>query len=240
MENRPIMIQGAMDVECAYFLARMDDKKETVIDGYHYWEGTFAGKKVVIAKTYMASVNAAVSTAFGIREFAPGAIINQGIAGAHRADLKVGDIVVAERMQNIAAFQTGRVGEGEGVCMEKWAPLGLEVRGELTADNCFAADGKLLAAARKAADGRADIYFGTISSADTWNREHDRILYANRVHGSLAEEMESSAASQVALGYGIGVLGVRAISNNELGDGEFFPEVAEKCSAFVEKILLEL
>lgn len=51
--------------------------------------------------------NAAAATALAIERFHPRAIINQGTAGGHDADLHVMDIVVGTESVNIGAFKTG-------------------------------------------------------------------------------------------------------------------------------------
>ena len=240
MCEKTILLQGAMEEECACFLKHMKEPEETVIDGWHFWSGELSGRPVVVAKTFIGMVNAAVSTVLGIRHFSPGAIINQGIAGAHDLDLEIGDIVLGTRVMNGASFQSEKLDQGQGSRWEGWQPLPLEIRGELTQDNTFLSDPGLIAAARKAAaNGNFHVVEGCISSADMWNREYDRIAFSHAAYGSMAEEMEGAAVCQVAAGYNIPVLSVRVISNNERKDGTYAPETADICAQFVMEILAE-
>ena len=240
MREKTVLLQGAMEEECACFLKHMKEPEETVIDGWHFWSGELCGRPVVVARTFIGMVNAAVSTVLGIRHFSPGAIINQGIAGAHGLDLEIGDIVLGTRVMNGASFQSEKLDRGQGSRWEGWKPLPLEIRGELTQDNTFLSDPGLIAAARKAAaNGNFHVVEGCISSADMWNREYDRIAFSHAAYGSMAEEMEGAAVCQVAAGYNIPVLSVRVISNNERKDGTYAPETADICAQFVMEILAE-
>ena len=76
----------------------------------------------MVSRTGIGELNAACATALGIREFHPRAVLNQGIAGAHREDLRVGDLVVGERVAYLNAWDTPARGAGEGSDPFSWAP----------------------------------------------------------------------------------------------------------------------
>ncbi len=91
-----IGIIGAMDEEVALLKETMANKKEVIVAGYEITEGTLSDKQVVLLKSGIGKVNAALATAMLIERYAPQAIINTGSAGGFAANLEVGDIVISD------------------------------------------------------------------------------------------------------------------------------------------------
>ena len=86
----------------------------------------------------------------------------------------------------------------------------------------YPCDGKLLKAAEqvktKYHTGR-----GVIGSGDEWNNQLDRIALLRERYHTAVEDMESAAAAQLCLSYGVPFLGVRILSNS-IVNGEKFDE----------------
>ncbi len=81
---------------------------------------------------------------------------------------------------------------------------------------------------------------GVVGSADEWNREVDKLLWAQKTFGIASEDMESASAHQVAQIYRIPFLAVRIISNSEHHDPEFRPEVGADCARFAVDLVRRL
>ena len=52
MEEKVILIQGALDIEISYFLSKIESKKEEIIAGYEFYTGFINTIKVIISKIY--------------------------------------------------------------------------------------------------------------------------------------------------------------------------------------------
>ena len=89
-----IAVQGAVDGELEQLIEAVGTPSPRVIDGFSFWEGEIAGSPVVVSRTEVGMVNAAIATTLLIREYSPKAILNQGTAGAADPALRVGDIVL--------------------------------------------------------------------------------------------------------------------------------------------------
>jgi adenosylhomocysteine nucleosidase len=152
---RPIVVQGAMDIEIRKLAAAIQNATEEHVSGWTFWRGTIDGYPVVISKTLKGMENAAAATALAAERYHPIAIINQGTAGGHVADLHVYDIVLGTDTVNLGSFKTGYRPPGQGSNFAEWSPLDLmRTEGSAGQDpnartmRRFAGDGSLLSAAR--------------------------------------------------------------------------------------------
>jgi len=130
--------------------------------------------------------NATTAAERVIADCAPTAVLNYGCAGAHRPDLAIGDVVVGTRV--VAYLQAD-------------APV-------------VECDEALVESARRVADDR--VKFGTVASADAWNRDVNAIAELANRHHSLCEDMEAAAIGLVCAARGVPFLTIKDISNNEL------------------------
>jgi adenosylhomocysteine nucleosidase len=230
----PIAVQGAVDGELGPLIEAVGSPPPRVIDGFSFWEGEIGGSRVVVSRTEVGMVNAAVATTLLAREYSPRAILNQGTAGAVEPSLKVGDIVLSTASAPFGAFRTQPRKLGEGIELSRWEilPRLLRVGEERVRFTRFEADRGLLETALATPYGRGRLVEGVVGSADEWNREVDKLLWAKETYGIASEDMESAAVHQVAQIYGIPFLAIRIISNSEHHDPEFRPEVGSDCAKF--------
>ena len=156
---RPIVVQGAMDVEIRQLAGALANAEEQTLRGWTFWRGTVDGYPVVISKTLKGLSNAAAATALAAERYDPIAIINQGTAGGHQPDLHVFDIVLGDDSVNLGSFKTGYRSRGGGSRFEEWMPLDL-MRSEGSAGRALGARD-----ARAAGTGRP-VLAGTGSRGD--------------------------------------------------------------------------
>ncbi|HSF16211.1 MAG TPA: 5'-methylthioadenosine/S-adenosylhomocysteine nucleosidase [Vicinamibacteria bacterium] len=234
-QETPLAIQGAVDSELGPLIEAIGTPEPRVIDGFSFWEGKIGGKAVVISRTEVGMVNAAVATTLLIRDYAPRAIINQGTAGATDASLRVGDIVLGEASAPFGSIRTNPRKRGEGIDIDQWEilPRWLRLDGERVLFERFVADPALLDAALETPYDEGRLIRGVVGSADEWNREVDKLLWAKETFGIVSEDMESASVHQVAHLYGVPFLAVRIISNSEHYDPEFRRELGATCAAYV-------
>ena len=92
---RCIGIIGAMEVEVASLKERMQDVEITRKASMEFYAGVLEGKKVVVVRSGIGKVNAAICTQILIDDFHAEVVINTGIAGSLNSDINIGDIVVS-------------------------------------------------------------------------------------------------------------------------------------------------
>ena len=93
----PVAILGAFDEEVAILEAKLANPKAHIIEGIQFLTGTLNQRNVVIARTGVAKVNAAMTATLIIEHFRPSRAIFTGVAGGLNPDLQLGDIVIAEK-----------------------------------------------------------------------------------------------------------------------------------------------
>ncbi|WP_286238576.1 5'-methylthioadenosine/S-adenosylhomocysteine nucleosidase [Neptuniibacter halophilus] len=95
-----IGIIGAMDEEIELLKSSLQDREDHEIAGYHLFTGTLHGKDIVLLKSGIGKVNAAIGTTILLQVFKPDCIINTGSAGGFDPSLQVGDIVISSEVRH--------------------------------------------------------------------------------------------------------------------------------------------
>lgn len=218
-EKRPILIQGAMQVEIAHLLEQIEEKVEIELYGYTFWKGTLEGYPVVISKTGIGSLHASIATTIAILEFRPSIILNQGIAGACRRDIHKFDVVIGAECVNTNCYKTQSRKEKEGSNPFDWELITFTSDDdENQQEEKLEADAYLLSIAKDASYSYAkgNVYFGVIGSGDCWNREVDRIDWIHNKRKVDCAEMESIGVYTASHELNVPILGIRVMSDNEL------------------------
>ena len=204
---KPIIIQGAMDIELELLLQKMDFEKEEVIDNCKFYFGRLNNYPIILSLTQVGVVNACMATMVAIQRFNPLMIINQGLAGAHVDYIHRNNIVIGEKCININAYITGIKNKNEGSNSLDW-----EFTSRVTE---YDADRGLVDVANRLKDGNYNLFFGTLGSGDIFNREVDRIEWIHNKAKTLCEDNESIAVYQLCNYYNVKCIGIRVITNNE-------------------------
>ena len=175
----------------------LEEKHERNVNGFSFVEGRLDGKEVVLAKSGIGKVCAAVGVSEMIREYSPACIINTGVAGGIDASLQVMDIVVGGR----TVYHDVWCGEGNAYGQVQGLPA------------FFEADDRLLKAALSiGSDVR--LLNGLICTGDRFIT--DRVALnkiKDRFPEGLAVDMESCAMAQVCYLYRVPFLSFRIISD---------------------------
>ena len=228
----PIAIVCALDWELAHLRGLLPGgTSEDWHDGHLVHLGQLEHQPLVLAACGMGMVSAAAGTQYVISRYAPRAILNYGCAGAHRADLLPGDVVVATELvayDNVRETAAGEVQYRGMTYLESGEPRRIDA---------VRADPELLIAAQTAADAFVDehepwpaelgwptavahrpprVAFGTVLSADRWNRSPATIARLVERHDSLCEDMEAAAIGLICTSEGVPFISIKDISNNEL------------------------
>lgn len=237
MQEKPILLQVAMEVECQEILKNIDNLDELDINNYKFYKGFINEHPIIISLSKVGLIHASSSFTIAIKEFNPKIIVNTGIAGATDKELHIGDIVIGNSVININSYRTPNLKIGEGSNPNNWELLTF-LSGETDRLVEEQGNSKLIELAREiSANNYGKIYIGKIGSGDVWNREIDRILYLNKKYHILCEDMESIATYTIANLQDIPVISIKMISDNSITGEEYNREVGKQLEKYIIEYL---
>lgn len=91
-----IAIIGAMEEEVSLLRDKISNLVTEIHGGFEYYLGQIENHDIVLLKSGIGKVNAAIGTALLLKLYQPDYVINTGSAGGFHHDLNVGDIVISE------------------------------------------------------------------------------------------------------------------------------------------------
>ena len=195
-------IIGAMDEEVLEIKNALTDVSVETVTGMDFYRGKVNGKEVVVVRSGIGKVNAAVCSQILVDRFGVEAIVNTGIAGSLRAEINIGDIVLSTD-----SVQHDMDATGFGY------PAGQIPRMDTFA---FPADEKLLNLAKECcARVNPDIQAFTerVVSGDQFISDKEKKQWLTETFDGSCTEMEGAAIAQVCYLNHIGCLIIRAISD---------------------------
>ena len=186
-----IGVIGAMDSELAALIAALAQPAQETVQGLIFHTGRLGAREVVLVRCGIGKVSAARCTQVLIDRFAPGAVINTGIAGGLAGGLAVGDIVVADGLVQ-HDFDAAPIGFVRGcVCM-----------GDPGAPTVFAPDAALSALLAQTAGntiGAQQVHRGLIATGDQFiSGAAAKAAIRRAFPAAMAAEMEGGAVAQAA------------------------------------------
>ncbi|MDE7412534.1 MAG: 5'-methylthioadenosine/adenosylhomocysteine nucleosidase [Muribaculaceae bacterium] len=223
-----VAILAAMDKELQLLLSLMPKHEKMDIDGSIYYKGKIGEKEVVAGKCGIGKVNAALNTYRVIREINPDLVINSGVAGGASSKIRIGDVLVADRI----AYH------------DVWCGPGTETG---TADGYprfFVPDRKIM---NKCKEAGMECVFGLICSGDRFIHTAGEVEeIRNAFPDVLAVDMESAAIAHTCRMCGVPVLIIRVMSDTP-GEGDnisqyenFWSDAPKKTFECVEKIIEDI
>jgi adenosylhomocysteine nucleosidase len=236
-------ILGALETEVQLLKDQLQYKQDTVIEGIHFYSGALNGKKVVITRSGVGKVNAAIITTLLLEHFKPGQLLFSGIAGGLKPGLRPGDVVIAT---TIAYHDYGRKLPDS---FETWAtrnPFDFEYN-----PMNFTCDSSLLVMAKKAiphvslqaVEGHTPpVIFGTIITGDIFLSDGATGVQLRNKTGADAIEMEGAAVAQTCYQQHTPFLIIRSLSDNanhsaSLDFSKYGKIAAENSAAIIMEIL---
>ena len=90
-----IGIIGAMEEEVAALKEAMTIEENVTFASMDFCKGTLCGKAVVVVRSGIGKVNAAICTQILVDKFGVDTLINTGIAGSLDANIDIGDMVIS-------------------------------------------------------------------------------------------------------------------------------------------------
>ena len=197
-----IGIIGAMDEEVEQIFSAMELTKQETKASMTFNAGKLSGRDVVIVRSGIGKVNAAVCTQILVDDFNVDYVINTGIAGSLKAEIDIADVVISS---DVLHHDMDATGFGY--------PLGQIPRMDTLS---FAADDRLIKLAKEACAKvipQIGVHVGRVVSGDQFISDKavkDRI---SKNFEGFCTEMEGAAIAQTASLNGVPFVILRAISD---------------------------
>ncbi|MBB6445941.1 5'-methylthioadenosine/S-adenosylhomocysteine nucleosidase [Bacillus benzoevorans] len=196
-----IAIIGAMEEEVVLLRDKIENKTVEVIAGCEYTSGMMNGVEVVLLRSGIGKVNAAMSTTILLDKYQPDFVINTGSAGGSEESLNVGDIVISTEVRHhdvdVTAFdyEYGQVPQ---------------------LPPAFLADEELVKVAWEGAKELQGVQVvqGLIASGDIFVNELAVVEnIRDKFNVVKAVEMEAAAIAQVCYQFGVPFVIIRSLSD---------------------------
>lgn len=195
-------IIGAMAEEVEQLKQEMVQPEICTVAGMDFYKGQIGGRDVVVVKSGIGKVNAAMCVQILVERFAVDGIVNTGIAGSLRPEIEIGDMVLStdavQHDMDAAAFgyRAGQIPQ-----MDVFS---------------FVADEKLRELA-KACCQRVNpglgLHEGRVLTGDQFISDKAKKAWLTETFDGFCTEMEGAAIAQAAYMNRVPFLIVRAISD---------------------------
>ncbi|WP_221566087.1 5'-methylthioadenosine/S-adenosylhomocysteine nucleosidase [Alkalihalobacillus sp. TS-13] len=228
-----VAIIGAMDEEVILMQELIEDSKTETIAGCTFFTGKLYDQDVILLKSGIGKVNAAIATTLLNQLYKPDYVINTGSAGGFNPDLNVGDVVISTEIRHhdvdVTAFgyEYGQVPQLPAFYMPD--PLLVNIAEESAKDAT-----------------EMQIVKGLIASGDSFMNDASRVKDIRGKFPELfAAEMEAAAIAQVCHQFKVPFVVIRSLSDIAGKDAPMsfdqFLKVAAKNSAdLILKMVKEL
>ena len=208
-----IGIIGAMEVEVEKLRDAMDITGKQNVAGMVFYCGRINDTEVVLVRSGVGKVNAAVCTQILCDLYGVDVVLNTGIAGSLCADINIGDIVISTDavQQDVSVF----------------------VADEALADKAVAACKKV--------NPDISVFRGRVLSGDQFIADKGKKQWLLDTFGGMCTEMEGAAIAHAAYRNGVPFLIVRAISDKADDSAtEDYTTFEAKAIEHMVKLTLEL
>ncbi|TCI23383.1 5'-methylthioadenosine/S-adenosylhomocysteine nucleosidase [Exiguobacterium sp. SL-10] len=222
-----IGIIGAMEEEVNLLRNELTERTDTEIANYHFYEGYLGNVEVVILKSGIGKVNAAIGTTLLIDKFKPDVVINTGSAGGFKKGMKVGDVVVSTEVRHhdvdvtVFGYEYGQV-------------PGMPA--------AYQADAHLMDVCKEVIESLHDVnvHTGLIVTGDSFINDSKRVAdILGHFDGVAAVEMEAAPIAQTCYQFGVPFVVTRSISDSADEEANLsFDEFLETASINSAKMVM--
>lgn len=195
-------IIGAMTQEVANLKEQMEEVTIQTRAGMDFYQGKLCGKDVVVVRSGIGKVNAAVCSQILADQYQVDGIINTGIAGSLKNEINIGDIVLSKDTLQHDMDATG-FGYPAGQIPQMEASV-------------FQGDVKLIEAAKRCCEKvipEVGVHVGRVVSGDQFISDKAKKEWLVQTFQGYCTEMEGAAIAQAAYLNQIPFLIIRAISD---------------------------
>lgn len=195
-------IIGAMEEEISMLKEKMTEVETSIVAKIEFCQGFLQGKSVVVVRSGIGKVNAAICTQILIDIYQVDGIINTGIAGSLKNEINIGDVVLSiDTLQH--DMDATHFGYDVGVIPRMETSI-------------FKADDGLIQSAKQVCiDFLPDIgvHIGRIVSGDQFIGDDHKKQWLAKTFGGYCTEMEGAAIAHTAYLNNVPFLIIRAISD---------------------------
>ncbi|MCC8026062.1 MAG: 5'-methylthioadenosine/adenosylhomocysteine nucleosidase [Clostridium sp.] len=195
-------IIGAMDEEVAKLKEQMTEVEVESRASMDFYKGRLSGKEVVVVRSGIGKVNAAMCTQILADLYKVEAVINTGIAGSLKAEIDIGDIVLSEdALQHDMDATNFGYEAGQVPRLDTLA---------------FKADESLIRHAEECCarvNPDIHVFTGRVVTGDQFVSQQSKKNWLSETFGGYCTEMEGAAIAQACYLNRIPFLIIRAISD---------------------------
>lgn len=222
-----------MEEEVSLLRERISNQKQETIAGCEFTTGNMDGAEVILLRSGIGKVNAAMSTTILLDRFKPDYVINTGSAGGFHPDLNVGDVVISSEVRHHDVDVTA---------------FGYEYGQVPQLPAAFEANSELVEVAEVAATeiGSVQVVKGLIATGDSFMNDPKRVdAIRDKFHNLQAVEMEAAAIAQVSYQFGIPFVIIRSLSDiagkeSDVSFEQYLEKAALHSASLVMKIVEKL
>lgn len=228
-----IGIIGAMEEEVVLLREQLSDLQENKLAGCEFYQGFLNDQEVVLLKSGIGKVNAAIGTTLMIQLYEPDVILNTGSAGGFHTDLNVGDVVISTEVRHhdvdatIFGYEYGQVPQMPANYMPDRTLVEAAVKAGARVENIQVAK-------------------GLIASGDSFMSDHERVEDIRKKFPALyAAEMEAAAIAQTCYQFNVPFVIIRSLSDIAGKDArvsydQFLKNASKNSAELVQQIVEEL
>ena len=222
-----IAIIGAMEEEVSLLRSKLENPTTEIHAGFEYYLGNIADKQIVLLRSGIGKVNAAISTALLMQSYQPDYVINTGSAGGFHTDLEVGDIVISSSVCHHDVDVT---------------PFGYDLGQVPGLPACFLPNESLIKAAEQSIESLHEVahMHGLIATGDRFMHQPEDVTNTRKNFPEMiACEMEAAAVAQVCHTFDKPFVIIRSLSDIAgKENAKTFEQYLEQAATHSAKVIL--
>ncbi|WP_391202039.1 5'-methylthioadenosine/S-adenosylhomocysteine nucleosidase [Psychrobacillus sp. L4] len=228
-----IAVIGAMEQEVELLRDEIENAETSIIANSEFTVGTYKNQEIILLKSGIGKVNAAMTTSILLNKFKPEYVINTGSAGGYDPALEVGAIVISDEVRHHDVDVTA---------------FGYEIGQVPQLPAAFKADAHLMKLAEEAVReiGEHQSATGLIATGDIFMHNPEKVeTVRNNFPQMKACEMEAAAVAQVCHQFDVPFVVIRALSDiagkeSSISFDEFLPVAAKHSTEIVLRVIEKL
>ncbi|MDX1347933.1 MAG: 5'-methylthioadenosine/S-adenosylhomocysteine nucleosidase [Thiomicrorhabdus chilensis] len=224
-----VAIIGAMEEEVTLLRSQLTYLQTQHHAGFEYYLGQIGNVEVVLLRSGIGKVNAAISSTLLLQLYDPDYVINTGSAGGFHTDLNVGDIVISSSVCHHDVDVT---------------PFGYDLGQVPGMPTCFLPDENLVKAAQNSIDALQEVVHmhGLIATGDRFMHQAEDVTNTrNNFPEMIACEMEAAAIAQVCHTFETPFVIIRSLSDIAGKENAVtFEKYLEQAATHSAKVIMEM
>ncbi|SDM82713.1 adenosylhomocysteine nucleosidase [Psychrobacillus sp. OK028] len=228
-----IAVIGAMEEEVELLRKEIENPETKNIANSEFTSGSYKNHEVILLKSGIGKVNAAMTTSILLSEFQPDYVINTGSAGGYDPNLEVGAIVISDEVRHHDVDVTA---------------FGYEIGQVPQLPAAFRSDERLMKLAEEAVSeiGQHQAATGLIATGDIFMHEPAKVEQVRSHFPHMkACEMEAAAVAQVCHQFDVPFVVIRSLSDiagkeSSVSFDEFLPVAAKHSTQVVLRVIEKL